>query len=150
MKKVLFILFLLIRGNVSFAQDWSIDLSYNLRDTIFTYYIDSDPTLIFYKDVSRTRDTRQFSKIKITKEGANEILELIQCIRKEREKDFDFRGDVEVFVTITENDIVTEFSFAGNQTIQSWNRLLEWFEVAKEKKPIFVNFIYSDGPPSPP
>lgn len=134
------------------AQDWSIDLSYEVRDTIFTYYLDSAPTLLFYKDVNRTRATREFSKIRITKERAKEIFTVIQHIKNEIEEVNDeagFRDYVEVFVTLMENDVITEFSFSDHQAVALLTRLIELLEACKEKKPIFVNFIHSDGPPYP-
>ncbi|WP_158960969.1 hypothetical protein [Myroides fluvii] len=152
MKKILLILFILIKNNASLAQDWSIDFSYEVRDTIFTYYIDSDPTMLLYKDINRTRDTREFNKIRITKERAKEIFTVIKHIKNEVDGVNDnsgFRDYVEFFITLEENGIITEFSFFDNQAILLLNRLIELLEACKEKKPIFVNFIYSDGPPFP-
>lgn len=152
MIKKLFILVILIKCSTLQAQDWTIDLSYDVRDTIFSYYIDSDPTLIFYKDVNRTRDTREFSKIKISKERAKEILEAIQCIKEERkeiEENFGFRDDVEFFVTLVEKGTVTEFSFFDHQAVSSLTRLLILLDTCKNKKSIFVNFIHSTPPPPP-
>jgi hypothetical protein len=152
MKKILFILFVLIQSNTLSAQNWSIDFSYEVRDTIFTYYIDSDPTMLLYKDIDRTSDTRVFNKIRITKERAKEIFTVIQQIKNERDEVNDeagFRDYVEVFVTLMENDRITEFSFFDHQVLELVTRLIELLEACKEKKPIFVNFIYSDGSPPP-
>lgn len=153
MRKIVLILFILIKSNVLLAQDWSIDLSYEVRDTIFTYYIDSDPTLLFYKDVNRTRDTREFNKIKISKERAKEILKVIQCIKKEIKEggeNFGYRDYIEVFISLEKKGSITEFSFFDNQAILLLTRLIELLEACKDRKPIFVNFIHSDGPPPPP
>ncbi|MCS4239709.1 hypothetical protein M2306_001910 [Myroides gitamensis] len=152
MKKILFILFILIQSNTLSAQNWSIDLSYEVRDTIFTYYIDSDPTMLLYKDINRSRDTREFNKIIITKERAKEIFTAIQHIKNEINEVNDeagFRDYVEVFVTLRENDIIMEFSFFDHQVLELLTRLIELLETCKEKKSIFVNFIHSDGPPPP-
>ncbi|WP_410879963.1 hypothetical protein [Myroides sp. DW712] len=152
MRKIILILFILIKSNVLLAQDWSIDLSYEVRDTIFTYYIDSDPTLLFYKDVNRTRDTREFNKIKISKERAKEILKVIQCIKKEikeGEENSGYRDYIEVFISLEEKGSITEFSFFDNQAILLLTRLIELLEACKDRKAIFVNFIHSDGPPPP-
>lgn len=152
MKKILFILFVLIQSNTLSAQNWSIDLSYEVRDTIFTYYIDSDPTMLLYKDINRTSDTREFNKIRITKERAKEIFTVIQHIKNEINEENDeagFRDYVEVFVTLRENDRITEFSFFDHQVLELVTRLIELLEACKEKKAIFVNFINSDGPPPP-
>ncbi|MGG5578820.1 hypothetical protein ACPDHL_15995, partial [Myroides sp. C15-4] len=86
MRKLVLILFILLKSNMVLAQDWSIDLSYEVRDTIFTYYLDSDPTLLFYKDVNRTSATREFTKIRIAKERAKEIFTVIQHIKNEIEE----------------------------------------------------------------
>lgn len=153
MKKILFILFLLIQSNTLSAQNWSIDLSYEVRDTIFTYYIDSEPTMLLYKDINRTSDTREFNKIGITKERAKEIFTVIQHIKSEIDEVNDeagFRDYVEVFVTLMENDVIMDFSFFDHQAVELLTRLIELLEACKEKKPIFVNFIHSNGPPFPP